>query len=200
MRAWPQLPQRQSPPRSGRCPAAGSHVTRRMRATLRMCPARRIAAARRLPAPGSPPSSTSGSPIAHLGCRRQSVAERKAFQYTVLRVVPDVERGERVNVGVVLYSPERRFLGARVALNAERLRALAPELDVEALDRYLGSLVAIADGDADGGPLAQLPQSERFGALSAPSSTIVQPSEVHTGVCEDGGNELDDLFRRLVLS
>ena len=126
--------------------------------------------------------------------------ERKAFQYTVLRVVPHVERGERINVGVVLYSPERKFLGARVAVNRERLRAIAPELDLDALERHLRSLQSIADGDPDGGPIAQLPQSERFGTLSAPSSTIVQPSEVHTGVCEDGANELDALFERLVPS
>jgi hypothetical protein len=126
------------------------------------------------------------------------VPDRKAFQYTVLRVVPDVERGERINVGVVLYSPERRFLGARTAVDAERLRAIAPELDVDALERHLESLVAIAAGDPEAGPIARLPQSERFGALSAPSSTIVQPSEVHTGVCEDGANELDELFARLV--
>jgi hypothetical protein len=127
------------------------------------------------------------------------VPERKAFQYTVLRVVPDVERGERVNVGVILYSPERKFLGARVHVNTERIRALAPDLDLAELERHLASLVAIAEGEPDAGSLAQLPQSERFGALSAPSSTIVQPSEVHTGVCEDGSNELDNLFERLVL-
>jgi hypothetical protein len=128
------------------------------------------------------------------------VPARKAFQYAVLRVVPDVERGERINVGVVLYSPERKFLGARVHVDRERLAAIAPGLDLDALERHLQSLVAIADGAPGGGPIAQLPQSERFGALSAPSSTIVQPSDVHTGVCEDGSNELDDLFQRLVLS
>jgi hypothetical protein len=125
--------------------------------------------------------------------------ERKAFQYAVLRVVPDVERGERINVGVVLYSPERKFLGARVHVHRDRLAAIAPDLDLDALDKHLASLVAVADGAEDGGPLAQLPASERFGALSAPSSTILQPSEVHTGVCEDGSNELDDLFQRLVI-
>ena len=127
------------------------------------------------------------------------MAARKAFQYTVLRVVPDVERGERINVGVVLYSPERRFLGARAHLARERLAAIAPELDLDALERHLESLVAVADGAPAGGAIAKLPQSERFGALSAPSSTIVQPSEVHTGVCEDGANELLELFQRLVL-
>jgi Protein of unknown function (DUF3037) len=126
------------------------------------------------------------------------VTGRKAFQYTVLRVVPDVERGERLNVGVILYSPERKFLGARVHVDEQRLRAVAADIDLDALERHLRSLVAIAQGASDGGPLAALPQSERFGALSAPSSTIVQPSEVHTGVCEDGANELDELFARLV--
>jgi hypothetical protein len=86
-----------------------------------------------------------------------------------------------------------------VHVNTARIRALAPELDVPALERHLASLAAIAEGDPSAGPIAQLPQSERFGALAAPSSTIVQPSEVHTGVCEDGSNELDDLFERLVL-
>ena len=124
---------------------------------------------------------------------------RKAFQYTVLRVVPDVERGERINVGVIVYSPERKFLGARVHVDRERLGALAPDLDLDALERHLESLVAVADGSDSGGAIARLPQSERFGALSAPSSTIVQPSEVHTGICEDGGRELDELFQRLVL-
>jgi hypothetical protein len=126
------------------------------------------------------------------------VPDRKAFQYAVLRVVPDIERGERVNVGVVVYSPERKFLGARVQVDADRVRALAPDVDIAALERHLRALVAIADGSSEGGPLAQLPPSERFGALSAPSSTAVQPSEVHTGVCEDGENELDELFERLV--
>ncbi|MFL5842377.1 MAG: DUF3037 domain-containing protein [Thermoleophilaceae bacterium] len=126
--------------------------------------------------------------------------DRKAFQYTILRVVPDVERGERLNVGVIVYSPERRFLGARIHVDAERLRALAPQLDPAELERHLQALAAIADGDPAGGPLAALSQSERFGALSAPSSTTVQPSEVHTGVCEEPAKVLDELFERLVFA
>src|SRR3954453_1646664 len=178
MGAWRKPPARRRTPRSTRCRPTGWPAT-----------ATRCAA-----------SSQSGSWNRGHGSRRPSVPDRKAFQYTVLRVVPDVERGERVNVGVVLYSPERRFLGARTRVNEQRLRAIAPDLDVAALRRHLDGLVAVAEGDPAGGPIAKLPQSERFGTLSAPSSTIVQPSEVHTGVCEDGGNELDDLFRRLVLS
>src|SRR3954447_15900782 len=156
-------------------------------------------ATRNASAPTSHSSSSSVWPSRVPGSRRPIVPGRKAFQYTVLRVVPDVERGERVNVGVILYSRERKFLGARVHVDRTRVAAIAPELDLDALERHLASLVAVARGDDDAGPIAQLPQSERFGALSAPSSTIVQPSEVHTGVCEDGEDELDELYARLVV-
>src|SRR4051794_31808221 len=106
-------------------------------------------------------SSASGLGIAAPGSRRLIVHARKAFQYAVLRVVPDMERGERINVGVVLYSPERKFLGARVHVDRERLAAVAPQLDLDALDRHLESLVAVADGADGAGAIASLPQSER---------------------------------------
>ena len=126
------------------------------------------------------------------------MSDRRAFQYTILRVVPDIERGERLNVGVVVYSPELRFLGARTHVDAERLHAIAPQIDAGELERHLDALVAVANGAPDGGPLAALSQSERFGALTAPASTTVQPSDVHTGVCGDGEQALGELFERLV--
>ena len=124
---------------------------------------------------------------------------RKAFQYAILRVVPSVERGERLNVGVALLCPERRFVGARVALNEARLAALAPGLDAAAVREALDALVAVADGDPAAGPLARLSPSERFGWLAAPSSTVIQPSAIHTGLCEDPADTLDHLFATLVL-
>jgi hypothetical protein len=115
-----------------------------------------------------------------------------------VRVVPSVERGERLNAGVVLFCRQRGFLGARVALHEDRLAALSRETDAAAVRRHLEGIVRIAEGDPDGGPIAALSQSERFGWLSAPSSTIVQPSEVHTGLTEDPARTLDDLFEELV--
>lgn len=120
------------------------------------------------------------------------------FQYAVLRVVPDVERGERLNAGVVLYAPTLRFLGARVGLDEERVRALWAGADAPALARHLDGLARIAAGDPDAGPIASLPPSQRFHWLVSPSSTAVQPSEVHTGLCDDPGAALTHLFRRLV--
>ena len=125
--------------------------------------------------------------------------ERKAFQYAILRVVPSVERGERLNVGVALLCPERRFVGARVALDEARLAALAPALHPDEVLAALEAIVAVAEGDPSAGPLARLSPSERFGWLAAASSTVIQPSAVHTGLCEDPEETLEHLFVTLVL-
>jgi len=120
------------------------------------------------------------------------------FSYLILRVVPSVERGECVNVGVVLFCRQRAFLGIRVAVDPGRLRALAPDLAVAEVEEHLAALIRVAEGAPHAGPIAALPQSERFGWLAAPSSTIVQPSAVHTGLSGDPAGTLDALFARLV--
>jgi hypothetical protein len=124
--------------------------------------------------------------------------DRDAFQYAIWRVVPDVERGEALNAGVVVYCRRRGFLAARAELDDERLRALAPGVDARAVRRHLDGLVRVAAGDPEAGAIAHLPQSERFGWLTAASSTIVQPSPIHTGLCGDPQALLDRLFDRLV--
>jgi Protein of unknown function (DUF3037) len=127
--------------------------------------------------------------------------DAKPFTYLILRVVPSVERGERFNVGVVLFCRQKGFLAARVALDSSRLAALAPWMspaEVREVGDHLAALVRVAEGAPDAGPIAALPASERFGWLAAPSSTIVQASEVHTGLSRDPEATLDALFARLV--
>jgi hypothetical protein len=121
-----------------------------------------------------------------------------AFQYAIWRVVPSVERGESLNVGVVVFCRRRQFLAARTLVDDDRLRALAPDADVAALRAHLDGMVRVAAGDPAGGAVARLDQSERFGWLTAASSTIVQPSPIHTGLCDDPQAVLDRLFSRLV--
>jgi hypothetical protein len=120
------------------------------------------------------------------------------FTYTILRLVPSVERGEQLNVGVVVFCRQRSFLGARVALDHARLKALAPDLDLPEVAAYLQGLVRVAEGNPAAGAIATLPASERFGWLAAPSSTVIQASAVHTGLSEDPAATLDGLFARLV--
>jgi hypothetical protein len=120
------------------------------------------------------------------------------FQYAIVRVVPRVERGETLNAGVIVLCRPKRFLGARVGLDTERLRAVAPDVDPATIQTHLDGIVRIARGDADAGPIAALGQGERFHWLVAPASTVIQASEVHTGLCADPADELDHLFERLV--
>ena len=120
------------------------------------------------------------------------------FQYAVLRLVPRVEREEFLNVGVIVFCRTRRFLRARVALDPRRIQALAPDLDVESVKEHLDARVHVAAGDRDAGPIAALPQSERFHWLVAPSSTVIQTSSVHSGLCDDPATVLDRLFAQLV--
>ncbi len=123
---------------------------------------------------------------------------RSPFSYAILRVVPRVERGERFNAGVILYCRQRDFLGATVALDETRLSALAPNVPASEVREHLDSLVRVANGDPGAGPIAAMPPSERFGWLTAPSSTIIQSSEVHTGLCEDPATTMRALFAELV--
>ena len=120
------------------------------------------------------------------------------FQYAIVRVVPDVERGECLNVGVIVLCRPRRFLGARIHLDEQRLAAFAPGLDPQPLRPHLEAIERIAAGDPGAGPIAQLGLAERFHWLVAPASTIIQPSEVHTGLCQDPAAELEHLVVTLV--
>jgi hypothetical protein len=124
--------------------------------------------------------------------------EPQPFAYAVLRVVPRVERGERLNVGVALYCRRLGFLDLRTHVDERRLAALAPDLDAAVVRARLDALCRVVRGDAAGGALAALEASERFGWLVAPSSTIIQPSEVHAGMTDDPRATLDRLFAELV--
>ena len=121
------------------------------------------------------------------------------FSYAIYRLVPRVERGERMNVGVVVFCRPLDYLDARTGLDAGRAQALWPDLDLTAVQPHLDAIERIARADADGGPIAELDTTARFHWLVAPSSTIIQPSAVHTGVCSDPPAQLGRLFETLVL-
>jgi len=125
-------------------------------------------------------------------------ARRSVFQYAIVRLVPRVERGECLNVGVVLLCRPRRFLDARIHLDEGRLAAFAPDLDPGVVRPHLEAIERVAVGDPTGGPIARLGRAERFHWLVAPASTIIQPSEVHTGLCVDPAAELEHLLATLV--
>jgi Protein of unknown function (DUF3037) len=120
------------------------------------------------------------------------------FSYAVYRLVPRVERGERMNVGVVAFCRPHRFLAALTALDEARALALAPNLELAVIRSHLQAIERIAAGDDNAGPIARLDLTARFHWLVAPSSTIIQPSRVHTGISDDLPRQLEKLFHDLV--
>lgn len=120
------------------------------------------------------------------------------FEYAVVRVVPRVERGECVNVGVVLWCQGGSYLAARFGLDRARLVALDPFLDVDEVDAHLAALALVCVGGGEAGPVGQLGPGERFRWLTAPRSTVVQTSPVHSGLTGDPAAELDRLVEVLV--
>jgi hypothetical protein len=124
--------------------------------------------------------------------------EQSAFDYAVVRVVPQVERDEFINVGVILFCRTRQFLKARIRLDPQRLAALDPTLDLKMVQEHLALFPRICAGGAEAGALGELSQSERFHWLVSPRSTVIQISPVHSGIGDDPQAALDDLFTRLV--
>lgn len=125
-------------------------------------------------------------------------AGRSPFEYAILRVVPREDRGEALNAGIVLHSRPRRFLAARIELDVEVLRVLAPGCDPDVVRAQLETVPRICAGEPSAGPIAALSRPERFHWLVSPSSTMVQPSAVHTGLTDDPGATLEHLFATLV--
>lgn len=121
-----------------------------------------------------------------------------SFDYALIRVVPRVERGEFLNVGVVLFCRTRRFLGAAIELDVRRLLSFAPGLDVAELERHLAIIPRVCKGGPDGGPIGMLSQAERFHWLVAPRSTMIQTSPVHSGLCREPADALERVMETII--
>ena len=123
---------------------------------------------------------------------------QSSYDYAIVRVVPRVERGEFVNAGVILFCRTRRFLGARIELDAGRLAALAPQLDIPEVARHLAVIPLVCAGGVGAGPIGVLPLAERFHWLVAPRSAMIQASPVHSGLCDAPEAALEQLLDALV--
>ena len=121
------------------------------------------------------------------------------FEYAVIRVVPQVEREEFLNVGVILYCPKLKFLHCLCAVNEERLCSFSSRVDIDDLKNHLHSFAEICHGSKEGGTIAQLDMPSRFRWLTATRSTVVQTSKVHPGLCIDPAETLEKLYTELVL-
>ena len=121
-----------------------------------------------------------------------------AYDYAIVRVVPRVERGEFVNIGVIVSCPARDYLQARIDIDEARLRAFDRTLDLEAIRDKLASIPSICAAALQAGPIGRLTPRERFHWLVAPRSTIIQTSRVHLGRCTEPSALLEHLMQTMV--
>lgn len=125
--------------------------------------------------------------------------DKHLYEYAVIRVVPRVEREEFLNVGVVVFCKNEKYLQVRYELAPEKLRILSPELDIDQLEKNLQSFEKICLGTKDGGPIAQMDIPSRFRWLTAVRSSVIQTSRPHPGLCTDLEKTLTRLHEELVL-
>jgi hypothetical protein len=121
------------------------------------------------------------------------------FEYAIIRLVPRVEREEFLNVGIILYCKDLKFLDTKYIINKERIAVLCAEVDCREVEEHLQSFEKIAKGEKDGGTIATLDLPSRFRWLTATRSTIIQTSKVHPGFCDNARQTLEKLFAQLVL-
>lgn len=125
--------------------------------------------------------------------------EKHLFEYAVIRIVPRVERQEFLNVGVILFCKSKKFLDAAYHIEKSKLLAFCEKAEIEEIESYLETFVAIAQGQKTSSIISSLPLAERFRWLTAKRSTILQTSAVHPGFCIDPAETLEKLFRQMVM-
>jgi hypothetical protein len=121
------------------------------------------------------------------------------FEYAIIRIVPRVEREEFLNVGIILYCKDLKFLNTKYILNKEKISVLCAEVDCNEVEEHLQSFGKIARGEKYGGPIAELDLPSRFRWLTATRSTVIQTSKVHPGFTENPQATLEKLYNQLVL-
>jgi hypothetical protein len=121
------------------------------------------------------------------------------FEYAVVRLVPKVEREEFLNIGVILFSKRKKFLGIRYQIDEAKVTAFSKEVDVAMIYRYLHAWEAVCAGGRQGGKIGELDMASRFRWLVAARSTIIQSSPTHPGLCNDPEAVLERLYQRYVL-
>lgn len=121
------------------------------------------------------------------------------FEYAIIRIVPKVEREEFFNVGVILFSKRKKFLGIKYYINPDKLKAFSPEVELTVFNDYLKAWELICDGEPHGGRIGQMELSDRFRWLTACRSTIIQSSKTHPGLSENPESELEAIFKTYVL-
>jgi len=121
------------------------------------------------------------------------------YEFAIIRLVPKVEREEFLNIGAILFSKQKKYLGIKYKIDEKRISSFSDKVDVHIVSKYLEAWKSICIGAPKGGSIGKLERSERFRWLVASRSTIIQSSKTHPGLCYKPEKVLEDIFNRYVL-
>lgn len=125
--------------------------------------------------------------------------DRFKFEYAIIRLVPKVEREEFFNIGVILFSKDKKFLDVKYHIDKHKLESFSNEIELNLILDYLKSWELICKGMPHGGAIGAMDLPDRFRWLTASRSTIIQSSAVHSGLCLHPEASLIDTFEKYVL-
>lgn len=117
-----------------------------------------------------------------------------SYEYALIKVVPRVHLATFVNIGVILLCRNAGFLDARIRIDDDLMRCLAPGLDQTMLRQFVDAYMKVCKGGPEAGPVGVLPPSGRFHWLTAARSGVLQASIVHPGRCSQPEQTLEHLF------
>lgn len=125
--------------------------------------------------------------------------DRVIYEFAVIRLVPKVEREEFINIGVLLFSKQKKYLGIKYKIDEKRIKSFSETIDIDTISDYLKAWERICAGGTDAGRIGKLELSSRFRWLTASKSTILQCSKPHPGLCYNPEEVIESIFKRYVL-
>ncbi|MHA7942793.1 DUF3037 domain-containing protein [Formosa sp. 3Alg 14/1] len=123
----------------------------------------------------------------------------KLYEYAIIRVVPKLEREEFINIGIILFSKQAKFITVLHTIPTEKIKCFSDDFDIDQLQKNIMAFTCTANGTSDGGPIALMDIPSRFRWLTAIRSSAVQTSRPHPGMCHDLEKTAQRLFEELVL-
>lgn len=130
---------------------------------------------------------------------QMDTSDMHLYEYALVRYMPSVERGEFVNIGLVMMCKRRKWIRTRFSVNESRIRALCGDADVKTVLEQTRGFERVAAGTSDGGEIARLDAHERFRWLTAVRSASIRTSRPHPGLAADLEKTFDRLFDELVM-
>lgn len=119
------------------------------------------------------------------------------YEYSVFQYMPDAERAEALNIGIIMMCKKQKWLRIQFCVNKERLQIAFPSADLELLCQQIKAF------KTEGVPDVDMPVEERYRWMTAAKSAIIRALPSHPGIMppiseeDNTDNQLNVIFKHL---